>query len=170
MKTIKRTISAGLCCLVLGLPVHGGEQVVFTWVDGNGVTHFSETPPEDTSLESFEVRLEQAPAAGPAQDADHYSVLNQAQRMQQSRLEAERVKTERLQAEAEARRAATASQPTVVYEDDDTTGYYPLYPYYYGYRPGYRPGLRPGHRPVRPAPLPEHGRGQVRSRPIIRVN
>jgi hypothetical protein len=80
------------------------------------------------------------------------------------------VKTERLQAEAEARRAA-ASQPTVVYEDDnDGTDYYPVFPYYYGYRPGYRPGFKPGHRPGRPAPLPEPGHGSVRTRPSVGLN
>lgn len=169
MKTPGTVLAAGICCLSLSFPLCAGEEVVFTWVDAEGVTHFSETPPQDTTLDSYEIRLETPPAAGPAAAADHYSVINQAQRMQQSRLEAEKVKTRRLQAEAEARRATADSQPTIVYEDDDSPDYYPVYPYY-GYRPGYRPGYKPGHRPGRPVPLPEPGRRPVRSRPISALN
>ena len=170
MRTVKPSLTLGIFCLAVTLLAHAGEQTVFTWVDADGVTHFSEAPPEDTAVESFEIKLEQAPAAGPAQDADHYSVVNQAQRMEQSRLESEKVKTERLQAEAEARRAAAASQPSASSGDYDSDRYYPAYPFYYGYRPGYRPGYKPGHRPGRPVQLPEPGRGPVRSRPIASLN
>lgn len=168
MRTIRKSITLGACCLALALPAHAGEQIVFTWVDADGVTHFSETPPQDTAIETYQIKLEPPPAAGPVQNADHYSVINQVQRMQQSRLESEKVKTERLQAEAEAKRAAAASQPYVSSGDDDSDRYYPVYPaypYYYGYRPGYRPGYKPGHRPGRPVQRPEPGRGPGRTSP-----
>jgi hypothetical protein len=178
MKTLQPSVTLGVCCLAITLLAHAGEQIVFTWVDANGVTHYSETPPEDTAVEAFQVELEQAPAAGPAQDADHYSVVKQAQRMEQSRLANERIKTERLRAEAEARRAAAARQPYVSSGEDDTERYYPVQPYFYGYRPGYRPGYkpghrpggRPGHRPGHPTQLPEPGRGSVRTRPVVGIN
>ena len=159
-------------CLAAFSMTHAIATPVFTWVDQDGVTHFSESPPEDASVESFQINLEQAPAAGPAQDDDYFSVVNQAGRMEKSRLENEKVRTERLQAEAAARQAATANQPRSASNYNDTNRYYPVYPYY-GYRPGYHPGFKPGHRPGnrpgRPGQLPDFGHSASRSRPIARV-
>jgi hypothetical protein len=119
---------------------------VFTWVDRDGVTHYSETPPENHSIDSEMIDLEPAPAAGPAPADDYYSVIRQAERMEKSRLENEKARTERLKAEAAIRQAAAAEQAQSASSDDEAKRYYPAYPVY-GYRPGYRPGFKPGYRP-----------------------
>ena len=168
---MKTSSALAIGCIAALSMVHAMAAPVFTWVDPDGVTHFSESPPEDDSIESFRIELEQAPAAGPAPDDDYFSVVRQMERMEKSRLENEKVRTERLQAEAEARRAAAANQPRASNQEYDSDRYYPTYPVY-GYRPGFHPGFkpghRPGHRPGRPGQLPELGRGG-RSRPISRV-
>jgi hypothetical protein len=176
---VKTASTLAISCLVAFSMAHAVATPVFTWVDRDGVTHYSESPPEDDSVESFMIELEQAPAAGPAQDDDYFSVVNQAGRMEKSRLENEKARTERLQAEAEVRQAAAASQPRPTSNDTDTNRYYLAYPNY-GYRPGYRPGFKPGlrpghrpghgsgHRPGRPGQSPGHDYGSHPSRPIVR--
>jgi len=174
-----RITLAGCCLALVALSVAFAGPV-YTWVDEAGVTHYSETPPADTSVETRQIEVASDPVTTPAQDDDHYSILNQAERMEKSRLENERVKTELLQATAEANRAkaaaAAASQPDPD-AGNDSNVYYPTYPYYYGNRPGHRPGNRPGHRPGnkpghRPAGsglLPEPRRGSAPRRPIAAV-
>ena len=173
---MKKFSSLAISCLAALSMTYAAAAPIFTWVDQDGVTHFSETPPEDDAVESFRIELEQAPAAGPAQDDDYFSVVNQVDRMRKSRLENEKVRTERLQAEAEARRAATANQPRSSDYYYDSNRYFPATSFL-GYRPGYQPGykpghrpgnkpghrrgnqssIRPGHRPVHPIQLPEYG-------------
>jgi len=143
---MKKFSGLAISCLAVLSMTHATAEPIFTWIDRDGVTHFSEIPPEDDSVESFLIDLEQAPAAGPAQDNDHFSVVNQMERMRKRRLENEKVRTERLQAEAEARRATTASQPRSSDDYYDGNRYFPVTSFY-GFRPGNRPGNRPGHRP-----------------------
>lgn len=182
---MKKFSGLAISCLAALSMTYTAAEPIFTWVDREGVTHFSETPPEDAAVEPFRIELGQAPAAGPVRGDDYYSVVKQVERMQKSRLENEKARTERLQAEAEARRAATANQPRSTDSNNDTNRYYPSYPLY-GYRPGYKPGHppgnkpghrpgnkpghRPGHRPVHPIQLPEYsGHGGYRGRTISRV-
>jgi hypothetical protein len=105
--------------------------VVYTWVDDNGVTYFSDTPPTDESISVVLIEDLTPPATGMAMDEDYYSVVNQARRMETQRLLSEKLMAERLQAEAEANQAragaSDALQPTIVY--DDWPGGY-IYPYY----------------------------------------
>ena len=120
---------------------------IYTWVDAGGITHFSETPPEDTDTGAAQVELQPAPAALPGTDADYYSVVNQAARMEARRLENEKLRAERLQAEAEARRAR-AEELAALETSRQAAGledprYYPLY--LHNPRYGQRPHR--GHRP-----------------------
>jgi len=167
MKKLGSLVIGGLAAVSMGI---AAAELIFTWIDRDGVTHYSETPPTDNSIESFQIELEQATAAGPAADDGYFSVVNQASHMEKSRLANEKVRTERLQAEAGLRRAAAADQPQVSNQEYDTNRYYPAYPFY-GYRPGFHqgfnPGRHPGHRPVQ---LPEPGHNPGRSRPISRVH
>jgi hypothetical protein len=158
LKTTLRTITTTL----LLLPALAVAGTVFTWVDEDGTTHFSETPPADATVETRSIEIDTPPS--PVAD-DRFSVINQAQRMQEMRLENERARTERLQAEAEADRARAEAQATRQPRDDSGyrgSGYYPLYyyPQLPGHRPGYRPG-RPGHLPSKP--------GQQPSRPTVGI-
>jgi hypothetical protein len=173
-----RTTLTGCWVAVLALPVVFAGPV-YTWVDEAGVTHFSEKPPADSAIEAMQINLPAIPPTGPALASDYYSILRQAERMQESRLERERVRAKLLQAEAEAKRAKAAAAATgqvVPGNDYDNNVYYPAFPYY-GYRPGYRPGkphgylpgIRPGHRPVGPGLLPEPRYGHGPRRPIAAV-
>jgi hypothetical protein len=145
------------CCLTGLSQSHAGA--VYSWVDPDGITHFSETPPPEPGLPARTIEL--APLPPPPAGDDYYSITRQAERMEKRRLENEKLEAERRLAEAEARRARmeaeAAAQPPVIYQDEGTV-YLPAYPYYPGYggrpwRPGERPG-RPGHWPDEPGYWP----------------
>ena len=171
---MKRFLLIGCCCLA-GLPQAPADAgAVYTWVDPNGVTHFSETPPPEPGVRSSMIELGPLPPPPPSPPDydDYYSVIRQAERMEKRRLENEKLEAERLLAEAEARRARmeaeAAAQAPAAHEDDHSV-YLPAYPYYPGYgpghddkpwRPGDRPG-RPGHWPNQPGYWPgQPGRPQ----------
>ena len=152
---MKQNTSILACFLLLSAAAHSTEQV-YTWVDTEGTTHFSESPPAAAESEVQLIEVLPASGAGPADTADDnsfYSVVNQAERMQTRRLENEKLAAERKQAEAEASKARAEAQAALQNSyDNDAFNYYPAYPYYpryrkhrpgYGYRPGY--GDRPGH-------------------------
>jgi hypothetical protein len=146
------------CCCLAGLPQAPADAgAVYTWVDPNGVTHFSEAPPPDPGVQPAMIEL--MPPPPPADTDDYYSVIRQAERMEKRRLENEKLRAERLQAEAEARRArieAEAAMQAPAANTDNDSVYLPAYPYYPGYGPGYggKP-WRPGDRPDRPGHWPE---------------
>jgi len=140
---LHKALAILVVCPALWTLSPGVAGPVFTWIDTNGVTHYSDTPPPEGSREP--ARFELAPPVVPAYPAsaeDYFSILNQAERMERSRLENERLRIERLRAEAEARQAAAYSRPPPA-PAETSTGYYPAYPWF-GYRPGYHPGFRPG--------------------------
>ena len=153
-----RSVSPLIIFLLLPIAQSSAGQV-YTWTDGNGTTHFSEAPPNDEAISAEQINLQPAPSAGNIIDDDFYSVANQADRMERTRLENEKLTAERLQAEAEANRARAEARATqqIQYQGNsqDDARYYPAYPYYrgYGYRPGYGNKPHPG-KPGRPGHLP----------------
>jgi hypothetical protein len=142
--------------LLLAAPAVTSAQV-YTWIDEDGVTHFSESPSEDSSITIEQVEILPPPSAGNTVDENFYSVVNQANRMEARRLENMKIIAERQQAEAETKRAIAEAQSAKQspYQDTGDSRYYPAYPVIprYGYRqsgygrPGYgRPGYgRPGY-------------------------
>jgi hypothetical protein len=141
--------------LVLLTLVSGtGAGPVYQWVDRNGITWFSDTPPPDAFVGVNLIEDLPPPAAGTRVDDDFYSVINQARRMETQRLLSEKLRAERLQAEAEASRAQAealaAQQPVIQYESQPGLYAYPYYPRYHHHRPGRHPEHKPG-RPGRPA-------------------
>ena len=154
-----RTVSSVIIFLLLPIAQSSADQV-YTWVDENGTTHFSEEPPHDDAISAEKINVQPAPSAGNIAGDDFYSVANQADRMERTRLENEKLTAERLQAEAETRKASAEAQAVqqIQYQgsSQDDARYYPAYPYYSDYRrrPGYghkphqgKPG-RPGHLPA----------------------
>ncbi|MEN8205742.1 MAG: DUF4124 domain-containing protein [Pseudomonadota bacterium] len=146
--------TTGICLsILLSLPVSFTSAArVYTWVDDAGVTHFSEVPPPGPATDIQLVNIQPPPAPTNAPDDDFYSVVNQAERMERSRLANEKLIAEKRQADAEASKAraeAAAAQQRSYRSSNDNTRYYPAYPYYpgYGHHPG-RPGH--GHKPVHP--------------------
>ena len=153
-----RTITPLIIFLLLPIAQSSAEQV-YTWIDEYGTTHFSQDPPNDEATSAEQINLQPAPSAGIIAGDDFYSVANQADRMERTRLENEKLTAERLQAEAEANRARAEARATqqIQYQgsSQDDARYYPAYPYYRGYgnRPGYGHKPHPG-KPGRPGHLP----------------
>lgn len=106
------------------------EDTVYTWVDGDGVTHFSDAPPGKAGSIPGDVETMAMPEGFPdtadAGEDHYYSIANQWQRMQEERsereeraLERERLRIEKArtkQAEAVAAASSTRNEsPTIVY-------------------------------------------------------
>lgn len=106
----------------------------YTWVDGQGVTHFSDTPPAGRA-DARAVELESSRPLPAGLDIDYYSIPNQARRLERSRLEMERARAEKLEVRSALRNASSGRYQDDAYRDAVTT--------YYGYSGGrYRPGRR----------------------------
>jgi hypothetical protein len=141
---------------------------VYTWVDANGVTHYSEIPPPGAGGGAVgRVDIPQGPSDAPpgpgADDAGYRGMLDVARELEASRLarEDERLRQEnvRLRQQLQER----ASQLDYGGEPDARYGY-PVpyyYPYYYARPPHRPPPFSPdgGHRarPGHPHDLPETG-------------
>ena len=152
-------ISVSLVLLASVDRASAGE--IYTWKDAAGITHYSETPPPDPSLQARPIELPELPPVMPMPD-DYYSVINQLKRMQKQRLENEKLIAERKRAEAQARQAvAEAEAQQQEQYQEAVPEYYPVYPLYgnrprYGGHPGTRPGNWPGHRPDNHPGRPGH--------------
>ena len=134
-------IAIALSLLIL-IGQSGYASEIYTWVDDEGVVHYSDTrPADDTPVETRRLKDTNPPDYDPADDP--YSIANQAKRTNDRYAEVEEAREER----DEEREKMLALVP-----------YYLPYPYdpyrhhgpgYY-YRPSY-PG-RPVHRPTRQLP------------------
>ena len=77
-------ISLTLLCALATLPLSAdATEQVYTWIDDSGTTHFSETPPANTTVDVELLEVLPASGAGPntATDDGFYSVINQVERM-----------------------------------------------------------------------------------------
>ncbi len=103
------------------------EDVVYTWIDDDGVTHFSDAPPGKAGATLGDVESMTMPDGFPEPtDAgeNYYSIANQWQRMQEERaareelaLERKRLRIEEVRTERAAVSASDSGKdsPTVVY-------------------------------------------------------
>ncbi len=124
--------------LLLGFALAAGPAAateIFQWVDENGVTHFSDTPPGD-SREARSLHLNASTPADYDPATDPYSIANQAKRMNAKWSELQEKKEKR----AEKRREAVQR--------------YYYAPRYDGWRYSYWPGYYAPLRPVQPSPDP----------------
>jgi hypothetical protein len=129
MLTITRqatTLAASLLLAAPLMPAYAGT--VFTWVDKEGVTHFSESPPENSSIKARQIEVEPVPVVGNTGEDDYYSVVQQLDRMQKRRLENERARLESLQAETAARQAEAATAKAQEQENRDEPAPAIVYP------------------------------------------
>ena len=92
--------AALLAGLVAAAP-GAGAATVHTWVDEDGVRHFSDAPPGEAATPSELIEIRHTAPAQRAED-DPNSIVNQWARAREERLERERLNLER----REARRAA----------------------------------------------------------------
>lgn len=150
---------AWLLCAGWALAAAAGE--IYTWVDANGVTHYSETPPPGLGEGGVgRLAIPQGPSVAPSVggDSDYRSMLEVARELEASRLAREdaRLRQEnarlRQQLQEEASRLDYGGEPDERYA-------YPV-PYYLPYL-SHRP--LPGHPPVhRPPHFPPDGGRHVR--------
>ena len=131
---IGQYLTGFLLAALLAAPAIAEE--VYRWVDENGVTHFSQMPPDEVTGVTQQTLRDTRPSDyDPEQDL--YNVEAQAERMQQLRDERkEKRQAARLEREREAER-----QQIMQYQNRQ----------YYGY-PNYRPGWVNPHPPLRPTP------------------
>lgn len=156
---VKRNMNRAilLCSLVLaanGLPASAFAATIHKWVDENGITHYSDQPPEAaTSVTRFEIDERGYSSSGTEQESDRfYSIANQWKRINQERLQ--RLQLALQQAALEADTQDTASIPRHAYDERADRniivytrrayrrhGYHNGRHYLHSYRPGGRPYL-----------------------------
>ena len=129
-----RSLSLHLALLVL-LATHAnaGAVTVHTWIDGDGVRHYSDAPPASATADLERFVIADTPASATASDEDYYSIVNQWQRMREERDEskAHRLERERIRSEERVAKAA-ARADEARYNSRGYGGYYPRLPYGYG--------------------------------------
>jgi len=135
-----------LACSV-ALPV--GAAAVHKWVDADGVTHYSDKPPD--SVETTLIELSEPLAVKTASEDgrpadDYYSISNQWQRMNQERLERDRLNLER----ERIRAARQTPAPAATVAEGDNIRYVPIYS---GFR--FHRQRRPRHHYVAVPHLPQ---------------
>ncbi len=152
MKRILKLLPA----ILLLAPTAPAAGPVYQWTDAEGVTHFSEVPPVIAGPEVTRFELEPPPPASMADD--YYSVINQARRMEQRRLQAADLRIRQLQAQAEADRARAAASAPAPEPEQSTPDviYLPRWRPRHDWhdRPHHRPGPQPRQFPQAPGPWP----------------
>jgi hypothetical protein len=141
-RTVLQTIFTLATCAMLG---NAGAANVYKWVDADGITHYSDAPPDaiETMLIDLPEPIPASTAGEPEADSDYYSITRQWERMNRERLEREKLEVER----ARIRAAKKASQPPPIYvQQTDDVRYVPIY-----HRYGYRKDRRYRHHYSRPA-------------------
>lgn len=132
-----RPLMFGIFAAIQLLSPAAAGDVVYRWVDEDGITHFSDSPPAAQNMPRGGVKSLSLPDNFPEAinpNGDYYSIINQWKRMREERnekeklaLEEERLRLEQSRTELAAREAASASTASV-----DTTplvvyGGYPRY-------------------------------------------
>ncbi len=120
-------------CLGLSLTVavsatFAADLPVYKWVDAEGVTHYAETPPADNSAAT--VRLDVNTVATPDQQhTDYHAILEQANDLQQARLQREELRAQAREAQRQAEIRAEAQHAAGESEREQSTQrlYVPIY-------------------------------------------
>ena len=129
------TFLSATVLLALLLSTGARAADVFRWVDANGVTHYSDTPPKDgEEVQSLRVNDSNPPGYDPADDP--YSIVNQAKRMNEKWSALAKEKEERAAERQESTRYVVHHAPE----------------YHDGWRYSYWPGYYAPVQPVRPMP------------------
>lgn len=125
------------------VPLSASAGTVHTWVDEDGVTHFSDEPPESQQVDVTVLEVPENFPQPAAADEDYYSIVNQWQRAQEERMAREQLKLERAKLKAEQRRQSP-DYAEIRYEPVPYVVAPARYPGFYD--PGY--GFNPRHKPV----------------------
>lgn len=90
---ITRQIGAALLLVACAAPAP--SSTIHKWVDDDGITHYSDTPPGAPAIEFERIDLPDTAASTVKRADDYYSIANQWQRMHRERIERERARAER---------------------------------------------------------------------------
>jgi hypothetical protein len=125
---------------LLVLAVMVSSQVIaseiYHWVDENGVSHYSQQPPERDTPNVSTQEIKNTTPSGAAEGEDIYDTKAHQERMAEWRKEREQERKD-----ARDRKEQAANQNSIRYRQPESYGTTP-YPY--------RPIYRPPHRPVYP--------------------
>lgn len=150
---LRNTLFASILLLFSG-HVSGDEAglEVYKWVDDQGVTHYSSGPPPDRTAigEDLEMLQLDSTARSGASEQDYFSVTNQAERLEASRLARERLRLER---EKLRLQQAQSRKPAPVVEAPARESYIVRYPAHFGHFP------HAGHRFARHPHLEDPANG-----------
>ncbi|HSJ47226.1 MAG TPA: DUF4124 domain-containing protein [Gammaproteobacteria bacterium] len=132
-----------LALLAATSPALGGE--IYRWVDEQGVTNFSQEPPDDPVQDARVLHLE---SLSTIPSVDVTALLEVAERLEASRLAREQARAAQQQASREARLQEQETQPAI-------TTYQPPILLHTGFRTP--PHLYPHFRPIeKPPPRRPH--------------
>lgn len=128
---------------------------VHKWIDGDGITHYSDKAPP--ALQATLIQIDLPPSAGVASSDNYHSIANQWARMHRERLERERIELERARLKA----AQQPAKAEVVYVERPaaSTGHVAVYPVYryLRHRHRFRPPYLQGHNHSLYKPRVGHG-------------
>jgi len=99
IRLIAVLLSSGACLPVTAAAVH-------KWVDANGITHYSDAPPQVEPASTTLIELPDTRRDTNTTATGYYSIANQWQRLHRERLELDKLALE------QARQKATAPAPT----------------------------------------------------------
>ncbi len=157
MTTLRRSAALSIALATTGMALAWGESSVSTWIDSEGVRHFSQFPPTEDVKQFETIRLDNPPAA-----------VSLEERLESLRAVSRDLELARQQRELERGRhvdkTVASDQPTQSNEPENDTGirmlpypYLAPYPPYHKYPPGYpyRPGPPPDRHPHMPKSKPD---------------
>ncbi|MDA0824149.1 MAG: DUF4124 domain-containing protein, partial [Proteobacteria bacterium] len=118
-----------LCMLLCSIvsPVLAGT--IHSWVDGDGVTHFSDSPPAVAVEGATTLVLNDVPPSVDEASSDYYSIVNQWQRMSAER--DKKTATSLARARIRADHAAALSYDDEPYQGISEPRYFPAYGFPY---------------------------------------
>ena len=124
-------------------PLQAGD--IHKWVDAKGVTHYSDSPPEEPQsiVTTLELETGGSRDASPKPADDYYSIANQWQRMHRESLQRQEIALQKAALRNERR---TAPAP-VQYRERESTRYVLAYPKRRYHRYRHHPKAMYPHKP-----------------------
>ena len=127
--------------LLCSISCRAVATTIHSWVDDDGVTHFSDGPPAGKIDDTTVVELDDKFPPVPDTQADYYSIANQWKRMREEREAKDQLSLEKARIRSEQSAALVSAEPPPV-EQSGYGGYYPIYGF-----PGHNVHRHPGQYP-----------------------
>lgn len=150
MTTLRLSAALSIALAAAGIALAWGESTVSTWIDSEGVRHFSQFPPVEDVQQLELIRLDDLPAA-----------VSLEERLESLRAVSRDLALARQQRELERGQqvdnTVATEQPTQSNEPDYDTGIrIQPYPFFVPYPPYHNYPPRPPYRPVPPPDQHQH--------------